>query len=144
MNTSVRVRESPPTTEHLALPSGTPQLNREYQRKWSAKRRLFLWNLKSVPCADCGIQYQPWQMQFDHVRGEKLFGISDFRASEAAVIAEVAKCDVVCANCHADRTYRRQNSGAVAEWQCARPLSEGRGNTRAGSNPARSANTIGH
>src|SRR5437870_1555854 len=27
---------------------------------------------KARPCADCGIQYAPWQMGFDHVKGKKV------------------------------------------------------------------------
>jgi len=64
--------------------------------------------LKSVPCADCGVQYPPYVMQFDHVRGEKLFNIGTAVAqgrSVKTIMTEVAKCDVVCANCHAERTW---------------------------------------
>jgi hypothetical protein len=48
-------------------------------------------------------------MQFDHVRGEKLGDVSALirTAPHAVVLAEIEKCDLVCANCHADRTYRR-------------------------------------
>jgi hypothetical protein len=65
---------------------------------------------KSVPCADCGVQYGYWVMHFDHVRGEKDFTISCHKnrsLSPRKLEAEIAKCDVVCANCHAERTYYR-------------------------------------
>lgn len=65
---------------------------------------------KARPCADCGVQYDPWIMQFDHVRGEKLMDIGAMinrSLSIRKLVAEIAKCDVVCANCHADRTYKR-------------------------------------
>ena len=49
-------------------------------------------------------------MQFDHVGTDKLFDISAFGdATLAKVQAEAAKCDVVCANCHAIRTWQRRN-----------------------------------
>jgi hypothetical protein len=65
---------------------------------------------KARPCADCGIQYAPWQMDFDHVRGIKVMGLAR-RGTTAftirKVLEEIAKCEVVCANCHRDRTHRR-------------------------------------
>lgn len=60
---------------------------------------------------DCGVQYPYWVMQFDHRPDEvKEFtiGASVDKRSKAAVMAEIAKCDVVCANCHADRTHQRR------------------------------------
>ena len=65
--------------------------------------------MKDRPCADCGIQYPSWVMQFDHVRGEKKFDIAQASsASEKRLLEEIAKCEVVCANCHAERTYDRK------------------------------------
>lgn len=74
---------------------------------------------KEVPCTDCGVQYPPHVMQFDHVRGVKLFDIGS-RAGQGTVSlatlrAEIAKCEVVCANCHAERTYQRQQAQAAAD-----------------------------
>ena len=67
---------------------------------------------KDVPCADCDIKYPYYVMQFDHVRGVKLFNIADAcggRRSMKSVLEEIAKCDIVCANCHATRTWTRSN-----------------------------------
>jgi hypothetical protein len=50
-------------------------------------------------------------MHFDHVRGEKLFNISRCAwhgITLAKLKVEIAKCDVVCANCHAIRTHERR------------------------------------
>ena len=75
--------------------------------KSSHKRKDFIYKIKSVPCKDCKIQYQPWQMQFDHLR-DKNFNIGDQRGINLKkLLAEIEKCDIVCANCHADRTYKR-------------------------------------
>lgn len=50
---------------------------------------------------DCGIQYPPAAMDLDHVRGIKIYPLSQMmQQSEAKIRAEIAKCDVVCANCH--------------------------------------------
>lgn len=65
---------------------------------------------KAAPCVDCGVQYPPHVMQFDHVRGRKDFNLGDLRSSCASletVRIEIAKCELVCANCHANRTVTR-------------------------------------
>jgi hypothetical protein len=66
---------------------------------------------KSRPCADCGVTYPPYVMDFDHVRGKKIREIAVMRGSVSTqtLMAEIAKCEVVCANCHRIRTYRRRN-----------------------------------
>lgn len=63
---------------------------------------------KEVPCADCGIEYPYYVMQFDHL-GEKKFNIGQTGPSCARekLLAEIAKCEVVCANCHSERSYQR-------------------------------------
>lgn len=67
---------------------------------------------KGIPCSDCGIKFEITEvMDFDHVRGEKLFNISSRRNSGISVLkllAEIAKCDVVCSNCHRIRTFLRR------------------------------------
>jgi hypothetical protein len=52
-------------------------------------------------------------MDFDHRPGEtKCFNLAiaagQTRLSWAKMLAEIAKCDVVCANCHRKRTHRRR------------------------------------
>lgn len=73
------------------------------------KVTTFLHDLKSKPCLDCGVSYPHYVMQFDHVRGKKMFNIADRHkwTSLARIQGEVEKCEVVCANCHSARTYQR-------------------------------------
>ena len=61
---------------------------------------------KDVPCGDCGKRYPPYVMDFDH-RSNKKANVSDLKryCSVQRVLEEIAKCDVVCANCHRERTY---------------------------------------
>lgn len=66
-------------------------------------RKRLLISLKSKPCLDCGRVFHYCQMDFDHVRGVKVAGVHDLK-SRAAILAEVEKCDLVCANCHRVRT----------------------------------------
>lgn len=58
-------------------------------------------------CADCGYNAHPAALDFDHVRGIKLFGVGKGILSHtwAQTLAEIAKCEVVCANCHRVRTH---------------------------------------
>ncbi len=48
-------------------------------------------------------------MDFDHVRGQKSFGLSKaYRiATPNRTLEEIQKCDLVCANCHRRRTQKR-------------------------------------
>lgn len=66
---------------------------------------------KDKPCADCGVKYPPYVMDFDHLDGDtKEFGICYMRRHRMAfdkIEAEIAKCEVVCANCHRERTNQR-------------------------------------
>lgn len=68
---------------------------------------------KDVPCLDCGGRFLPCAMDFDHRPGEeKVMSVAQLvtRGNEAKLRAEIAKCDVVCANCHRVRTWLRQRS----------------------------------
>lgn len=64
---------------------------------------------KSKPCMDCGGNFPIVCMDFDHREGEeKLYSVAHMRAhSVDALIAEIQKCDLVCANCHRIRTTDR-------------------------------------
>jgi hypothetical protein len=63
--------------------------------------------LADHPCVDCS-ESDPIVLEFDH-RGDKLFNISNGLRDRnwQTVLAEMEKCDVVCANCHRRRTAMR-------------------------------------
>ena len=71
---------------------------------------------KRQPCRDCGVSYPYYVMEFDHLRDKK-FNLSDSRAwaSRARLIAEITKCEVVCANCHAERSHQRVQGAPSGE-----------------------------
>lgn len=81
---------------------------RAYQR-----HRELIRQSKSRPCADCGIQYPYYVMDFDHRDGEeKLFELNSVaRKTIPWILREIEKCDVVCSNCHRERTHRRLVAG---------------------------------
>jgi len=58
------------------------------------------------PCLDCGHIYPYYVLEFDHVRGKKDRNVSDCSTVTQAK-REIAKCDLVCANCHRERTFSR-------------------------------------
>ena len=65
---------------------------------------------KTQPCTDCGQSFQPSAMEFDHLpEFVKMFELGRWKFhSVEAVLMEMAKCEVVCANCHRARTAARQ------------------------------------
>ena len=84
-------------------------------RRYRARKLEWIRDVKSQPCMDCGGTFPPECMDFDHRPGEvKSFHVSDKgRAfSPARVLAEIAKCDLVCANCHRIRTEKRRRGVA--------------------------------
>jgi hypothetical protein len=92
-------------------------------RSWERARAAWLLSLKAGrPCTDCGRIYAPQVMQWDHLPGNlKLGNIStNLRGrSRQQILDEIAKCELVCANCHAIRTFKRAGWGGVSEpaWQ---------------------------
>src|SRR3990167_1819765 len=78
-----------------------------------AKWREIVAKLKNKPCMDCEIQYPYYVMHFDHRPGEiKINTVSvllQLRGLPMA-LAEIKKCDLVCGNCHAMRTWKRRQA----------------------------------
>jgi|SRR3972149_1950645 len=83
--------------------------NRERMR---VRNSTIIRALKDKPCKDCKECYPYYVMDFDHVRGKKLFtlGNSIRGYSVQQLLAEAAKCDVVCSNCHRKRTQKRKDA----------------------------------
>jgi hypothetical protein len=75
--------------------------------------------LQENPCVDCG-EGDVVVLEFDHLR-DKTFDISRGLRDRnwESVLAELEKCEVVCANCHRRRTAQRAGylRAAVAQWQ---------------------------
>lgn len=87
-----------------------PETFRQWRKKRTEAHRVLITQLKDNPCTDCGVRYPPYVMDFDHRDpSQKKFGLSiggnNYSRSEKAILAEVAKCDLVCSNCHRERTH---------------------------------------
>jgi predicted HNH restriction endonuclease len=66
----------------------------------------------SLSCERCGFS-NPVALDFHHARGEKSENIGKMVSrgySFASIMAEIEKCDVLCANCH------RIEHGADTSW----------------------------
>ena len=85
----------------------------EAQSKQRRKKQAVIDEIKSVSCLDCGGVFPPECMDFDHVTGEKEFPISFGvkSVSMQRVLDEIAKCEIICSNCHRIRTVERSRSG---------------------------------
>jgi len=80
----------------------------ENNERYRLERRQFLYNyLSSHPCVGCG-EDDPMVLEFDHIDPkEKYMAISAMvrdNHSIKSIEAEIAKCQVLCANCHRRRT----------------------------------------
>jgi hypothetical protein len=84
---------------------------RERKKALALERTTYLLDyFVSHPCVDCG-ESDPVVLEFDHL-ADKLFDIGQslpYRNWQS-ILAEIAKCDVVCANCHRRRTGKRRGS----------------------------------
>lgn len=93
----------------VALEGG--RVRQRGQTKWVEAKAFLSW-LKEAPCRGCQKTFPSYVMDFDHVHGEKLFGISQVigHAVSADVLwEEIQKCEIVCSNCHRIRTYNRKH-----------------------------------
>ena len=79
--------------------------------KQKAYLAQYLRDLKTkTPCVDCGINYPYYVMDFDHVRGQKHANVMELikSLSKKKIDEEIAKCEIVCSNCHRIRTHMRK------------------------------------
>jgi hypothetical protein len=96
-----------------ALDAARYQRKKDLYRQRNALRviatRAAVRELKNKPCVDCK-QMHPWYvMDFDHL-SDKISSVSAMVGaglSLSKIKTEIAKCDLVCANCHRIRSHER-------------------------------------
>lgn len=103
---------------HLGI--GQKDKTQQRQRdKRNTIRKIIQEVKSSTPCADCRERYPYWIMEFDHLSNKK-FNISAHSSHSASIDnikAEIAKCQIVCSNCHKNRTFTRLiKSGGDVAW----------------------------
>ncbi len=95
------------------MPYKDPEEQLAWQRRKHAEVVGYLRLIREAnPRKDCGKKYPWYVMEWDHVpeRGEKKYTISTLAhrgMTAPGLWKELAKCDIVCANCHTIRTYNR-------------------------------------
>ena len=111
------------------MPYKDPEKQRKFTNNWYQQNKVhhianvirrkqevaeLIREAKNKPCMDCGRSYPSYVMDFDH-REDKSFGISMSWKTKGRqqVIAEIAKCDVVCSNCHRIRSWNSEAYGPL-------------------------------
>jgi len=92
------------------LPPATQAL--QNQREKRAEGLEYITKIKEISgCQDCAIKGPGYIYDFDHLPGStKVTHVGKLiNCSKKRIDAEIAKCEVVCANCHRIRTHERLN-----------------------------------
>lgn len=98
------------------------QVKRSYQRNkekviarnkgYFLEKKRVVDEAKNKPCMDCGHPYPVVCMDFDHRDGDQKLDcvaiLLQRNRTLQVILDEIAKCDVVCSNCHRIRTDRRR------------------------------------
>lgn len=95
---------------------------RNYQREWMKKRRQE-WIDANGPCVKCGSSVD---LEVDHIdRSQKTMNASAvWSRREEIRLAELEKCQVLCAKCHQEKTteeFKTVKHGTYAmrnRWKC--------------------------
>lgn len=92
----------------------------KYQKEYHSKRSPIdrierlnrLDQLKNKPCGDCGHNFPPECMDFDHIDPSTKFkNVSNMVMCGYKwenIMVEIDKCRLICANCHRIRTAQQQ------------------------------------
>lgn len=90
------------------------------ERKKERRYELREWAIslkEGRPCADCGGIFHHAAMQWDHLpqslKVDHVCELVGQGATKERILEEIAKCELVCANCHAIRTYNRRQTDAA-------------------------------
>lgn len=95
------------------------QLNKEkyksravkHNKKARNKIRQYIRECKNIPCMDCKKSFPHYVMDFDHLYDKKI-NVADIVkfCSMRMAKEEISKCEIVCSNCHRERTWQRHIS----------------------------------
>jgi hypothetical protein len=97
------------------MPYADPEQKREYKRGWrlrrTAEKRKWLNEYKrNKPCSRCGKIYDPLCLDLHHLDPMNKVSTISFMIqgthSLKVLKEEVAKCEVICANCHRLHHYK--------------------------------------
>lgn len=90
-----------------------------YQNAVAERKHLIADQAKLGPCMDCGASLPLCAMDLDHRDpSTKRFEISKWSQrfiTPAMLRTEIAKCDLVCSNCHRLRTHKARTVEIVGQ-----------------------------
>lgn len=89
--------------------SGDKERKQKNKNNTIQRARDYIWKVLSESnCVDCGID-DPMVLEFDHKEDSgKLYNVASMHAlSVDRIKAEIAKCEIRCANCHKKKTARQ-------------------------------------
>lgn len=118
MTAKANARRSREAARERADPTSAGR-RRVYSLRHYTKKAAALTALKNKPCMDCGGTFPTCCMDFDHrdpsTKNRKAAGMIALAARVGwdEVLAEIAKCDIVCANCHRIRTVAQRKAGTI-------------------------------
>jgi len=99
----------PPKRRYCSTRCKNRRKTREWQTKNAKIRRLALVNLRGGKCAHCGYAKNLAALSFHHLDDTKKSFQIDMRAVSntnwETLKLEVAKCQILCANCHMEEHY---------------------------------------
>lgn len=89
-----------------------PEVYKNHKKRRMKEMKILIREMKANPCIDCGIQYPYYVMEFDHLPGNiKTCHPANLAARGWGldrVKDELSGCELVCANCHRQRTHTRK------------------------------------
>lgn len=95
-----------------ANPERIRRLYRDSDKQRRNTTKDWVNELKKRPCVDCCGIFEPFVMDFDHRDPATKKYVVSFMVSKRmpreAILEEIAKCDLVCSNCHRIRTHRKR------------------------------------
>lgn len=100
------------------MPYNCKEKKNEFFRKRYEKNKEIIHQYKiDKGCTDCGYNECQEALEFDHIM-PRLRGTvsSQMGKSMKVIMKEVARCEVVCANCHNIRTYNRRKETEETKW----------------------------
>ncbi len=90
------------------MPYKDPEKQREYQRQWIANRREDFFSDKW--CVECG---SIENLELDHINSSTKVSHNIWSWSEERRDVELAKCQVLCHDCHKKKTTENCETGSI-------------------------------
>lgn len=94
--TRVRISPPPPPAGFMAT-----EYRKEYQRQWVAERREQYIQSFGGCCSRCG---STDRLEFDHVDPKEKISHRIFSWSHDRIRSELQKCELLCKQCHVEKT----------------------------------------